>query len=157
MTQADNSELDEIEAPGPEVDDLDDLDEDDLVDDAVELDEDDLVDDEDVVIGDDPEDIEIPVASPVVEADDDDDDEEEEIDLDDVEAGLDVILKDRLVVEDEVEDEDEEEAPEIEDRTEGSTKVQPKRPEEFVCQSCFLVKHPRQLADEKRMLCLDCV
>ena len=33
----------------------------------------------------------------------------------------------------------------------------PKRPGEFVCQSCFLVKHPSQLADGKRMLCRDCV
>ena len=28
---------------------------------------------------------------------------------------------------------------------------------EFVCQSCFLVKHPSQLADDKAMLCADCV
>jgi hypothetical protein len=26
-----------------------------------------------------------------------------------------------------------------------------------VCQSCFLVKHPSQLADAKRKLCADCV
>lgn len=73
-----------------------------------------------------------------------------------MEAGLDVILKDRLVVLDE-EDEEEDETPDPEDRTEGSTKVLPKRPGEFVCQSCFLVKHPSQLADARRQLCRDCV
>jgi hypothetical protein len=26
-----------------------------------------------------------------------------------------------------------------------------------VCQSCFLVKHPSQLADANRLLCTDCV
>jgi hypothetical protein len=26
-----------------------------------------------------------------------------------------------------------------------------------VCQSCFLVKHPSQLADATRMYCRDCV
>jgi hypothetical protein len=57
-------------------------------------------------------------------------------------------------VEDEEEEEDE--TPDPEDRTEG-TKVRPRAPGEFVCQSCFLVKHPSQLADDKRMLCRDCV
>ncbi|MGH8999532.1 MAG: DUF4193 family protein, partial [Acidimicrobiia bacterium] len=33
----------------------------------------------------------------------------------------------------------------------------PKRPGEFVCRSCFLVKHPSQLADGERILCADCV
>ena len=73
-----------------------------------------------------------------------------------MEAGLDVILKDRLVVADEEEDE-EDEVPDAEDRAEGSTKVLPKRPGEFVCQSCFLVKHPSQLADPDRQFCRDCV
>ncbi len=86
----------------------------------------------------------------------DEDEDDDEIDPDDVEAGLDVILKDRLVVVDEEEDE-EDEVPDPEDRTEGPTKVLPKRPGEFVCQSCFLVKHPSQLADADRMYCRDCV
>ena len=42
-----------------------------------------------------------------------------------------------------------------EDRSDG--RVRPRAPGEFVCQSCFLVKHPSQLADEKRQLCADCV
>jgi len=74
-----------------------------------------------------------------------------------VEASLDVILKDRLVIEEEEEEEEEEEVPDAEERAEGAGKVVPKRPGEFVCQSCFLVKHPSQLADAKRMLCRDCV
>jgi hypothetical protein len=73
-----------------------------------------------------------------------------------VEASLDVILKERLVVVDD-EDDDDEEAPEGEDRADSPMKVLPKQPGEFVCQSCFLVKHPSQLADRERMLCRDCV
>ena len=83
-------------------------------------------------------------------------DDDEELEDDDVEASLDEILKERLVVPDEEED-DEEEVPDTEDRTDGATKVLPKQPDEFVCQSCFLVKHPSQLADAKRQLCRDCV
>ena len=87
---------------------------------------------------------------------DEEDDDEDELDPDDVEASLDVILKDRLVIEDAEVDEDEEQ-PEPEDRSEGAGAVVPKRPDEFVCQSCFLVKHPSQLADPKNQLCRDCV
>jgi hypothetical protein len=29
--------------------------------------------------------------------------------------------------------------------------------DEFLCESCFLVKHRRQLADATRLLCVDCV
>jgi hypothetical protein len=63
-------------------------------------------------------------------------------------------LKERLVVEDEVEDD---EPTDAEDRTEASERVLPKQPDEFVCRSCFLVKHASQLADKKRGLCRDCV
>src|SRR6266849_6389498 len=82
--------------------------------------------------------------------------EDEEDDDTDVEASLDVILKERMVV---VEDEDEEDEdePDTEDRSEGPMRVRPKQPGEFVCQSCFLVKHPGQLADPRGMLCRDCV
>jgi Domain of unknown function (DUF4193) len=37
-----------------------------------------------------------------------------------------------------------------------SVKVVPQQPTEFVCKSCFLVKHRSQLADKKRMFCRDC-
>ena len=54
-------------------------------------------------------------------------------------------------------EEDEDEAPDTEERGDGSLKVLPKQRDEFVCQSCFLVKHPSQLADAGRMYCRDCV
>ena len=38
-----------------------------------------------------------------------------------------------------------------------SVKVVPQQPTEFVCKSCYLVKHRSQLADKKRMYCRDCV
>ncbi len=73
-----------------------------------------------------------------------------------MEASLDVILKERLVVADD-EPEDDEEGTDVEDRAEMGERVLPKQPDEFVCRSCFLVKHPSQLADKKKMLCRDCV
>ena len=146
--EEESEEPEDLEDP-----DLDELSENDLVED------DDALDDEDALVDEEEEEPAAVEGAPVKAKTSDDDDEEEdedddEVDPDDVEASLDVILKDRLVVEDEEEDEDE---PDVEDRTEGPTKVQPKRPDEFVCQSCFLVKHPSQLADAKRQLCRDCV
>jgi hypothetical protein len=38
-----------------------------------------------------------------------------------------------------------------------AVKVVPQQPTEFVCKSCFLVKHRSQLADKKRLFCRDCV
>ncbi len=155
-------EDDDVVDDEPEVDDLEvDLDEDALVD----LDEEDPLDDDDIVEIDDDDDdavadevVEILTAAPalVVErsGEAEDEEEEEEPEDEDVEASLDVILKERLVVEDEPEDD---EATDQEDRTEGNERVLPKQPDEFVCRSCFLVKHPSQLADKKKMLCRDCV
>jgi hypothetical protein len=37
-----------------------------------------------------------------------------------------------------------------------TTKVLPIQQNEFVCKSCFLVKHRSQLADRRRELCRDC-
>ena len=110
---------------------------------------DDLDDDlDEVVVGDD-EVEEIPVAD--VRATEEED--EDVPDADDVEASLDVILKERLVVEDEVEDE---EAPEPDERGDGTERVLPKQSDEFVCSSCFLVKSSNKLADKKKKLCRDC-
>jgi hypothetical protein len=90
--------------------------------------------------------------------DDDEEEEDDELDPDDVEADLDTILKDRIAAQpDEADDEDDEEQPETDDRGDGTGRIQPRKPGEFVCQSCFLVKHPSQLADPQRMLCSDCV
>src|SRR5439155_20880000 len=84
--------------------------------------------------------------------------EEEEPEDEDVEASLDEILKERLVVADEEdEEEDEDEPPDPEERAESATKGVPKRPDEFVRQSCFPVKPPSQLAGGTRMLRRACV
>jgi Domain of unknown function (DUF4193) len=157
-------------APKEEIEDVpedlaelgdDDLDEDVLGDEEDLVGDVDVDDDDDVLVEVEIEEIdELLVAEPaaVVEPSgdkaDDDDDEEDEPEDEDVEASLDVILKERLVVEDEPEDE---EVPDTEDRAEGTERVLPKQPDEFVCRSCFLVKHPSQLADKKKMLCRDCV
>ena len=119
-------DIDEVEAP----------------DELIEEDLEELAEDDDDLIADDPLALE------------DDDDAVAVIEVD-VEASLDTILKERLVVE---EVEDDEETPEPEDRSgDGVERVLPKQPGEFVCRSCFLVKHGNQLADKKKMLCRDCV
>lgn len=143
----------------------DDFEEDDVASEP-ELDAD-LVDDDD--FGSPPlddEDILVEDSADVVEDEDLEDDEEDEVlDLeeelhpDDVEEPLDVLLLERtssgLLDEDEY-DEDEDDA-ESDERTEAGSRIPPKRPGEFVCRSCFLVKHPSQLADVERILCADCV
>jgi hypothetical protein len=152
-------------AAEPPVEELEDLEVEDLEDD--DIDEDALVDDEEDVLVDDDEDVLVdvvdldtevltpePVAVVERAAEDTEEEEEEEDEDEDVEASLDVILKERLVVEDEPDDE---EPTDVEDRSELSERVLPKQPDEFVCRSCFLVKHPSQLADKKKMLCRDCV
>ena len=90
--------------------------------------------------------------------DEDYEEDDEDEDSDDVEASLDVILKERLVVVDDEEDEDDEDdVGDVDERGDSPLRVLPKQPGEFVCQSCFLVKHPSQLADADAMLCRDCV
>jgi hypothetical protein len=100
------------------------------------------------------EETEVPVGKVTDDSEDDEDEEEE--DPDDVEADLDAILKDRIAVVEDDEDEEEEEVVDTKEDGEGG-KVRPRAPGEFVCQSCFLVKHPSQLADAKNQLCADCV
>jgi Domain of unknown function (DUF4193) len=142
----DEAELEELD---------DDLDEVDLDDDPID---DEVLDDE--VLEDDVVLVEPDRPVKVVPArdDEDDDDDEEEPDSDDVEASLDVILKERLVViDDEDDDDDDEDSPDGEERPDSVLKVLPKQPGEFVCQSCFLVKHPSQLADKEAMICRDCL
>jgi len=116
-----------------------------------------LVEDDELVGIEEPEEEE-EAEHPVVRvvAADDEDDDEDLVDPDDVEADLDTILKDRLVAADDEAEEDDEEV-EVDDRGDPVDRIQPKRPGEFVCQSCFLLKPPTQLADAKRRLCLDCV
>jgi Domain of unknown function (DUF4193) len=169
MATKKKAKVEEPAAESPDADDEATLEEEDL---DVDIDDEDVLEDIDVVtIEDDADDIvdldedeevadveEILTPSPaaVVEksGEGDEEEEEDEPDDEDVEASLDVILKERLVVEDEPEDE---EATDQEDKTEGNERVLPKQPDEFVCRSCFLVKHAGQLADKKKMLCRDCV
>jgi len=151
-------ELDEVEGPDELIEgDLDELaDDDDLIaeEDALVLPDDDDADV--VVVEEDLVEIDPKVPTKAAAAGEEaEEEEEEEPDDEDVEASLDTILKERLVVE---EVEDDEDAPEPEDRSgDGVERVLPKQPGEFVCRSCFLVKHPNQLADRKKMLCRDCV
>jgi hypothetical protein len=73
---------------------------------------------------------------------------------DDVEEALDVVLRERTAavgLEDEDDDFDE-----PAEGGEGGTKIVPRRDNEFLCKSCFLVLPRHQLADEARMICRDC-
>jgi hypothetical protein len=146
--------------------DEEDLDEDLEVD--LDLDDglgDDVLDDEDV-------DREIPVAvvtdETVTEAaaetttteDEDDDvlDLDEELHPDDVEEPLDVLLQERTAsatLEDDEEELEDEEI-DVDERGDGATRIVPRRADEFLCQSCFLVLPLRRLADEQRQFCDDC-
>ena len=151
----DEPEIDEEDLDGDLIDDVDDVD--DVLDD-----DDALIDDDDVVavIPDDPAAIiEIPVATPIVEESDDEDDDvvdlDEELHPDDVEEALDVVLRERTAAAGLEDEEDDEGEPD--DRGEGGTKIVPRRPGEFLCSSCFLVLPRNQLADDKQMLCRDCV
>ena len=137
-----------------DVDEPEDIEEGDL-DELGDDDDDDILDDDVAVVEDDVEipDV-VPVATPTPSEEDEEDEDDEEADEDDVEASLDVILKEKLVVADDDEPED---TADQDERVETTTKVLPKQPDEFVCQSCFLVKHPSQLADGDKLLCRDCV
>jgi hypothetical protein len=151
-------DIDEVEGP----DELIEAELEELADDDDLIVDDPLLDDDDEVVAvieveEEEPDVPTGTAKAVAKAagEEGDEDEEEEPDDEDVEASLDTILKERLVVE---EVEDDEESPEPEDRTgDGVERVLPKQPGEFVCRSCFLVKHGNQLADKKKMLCRDCV
>ena len=127
----------------------------DLPDEETEIDLEEIDDIEDLAEGevlDDDDDLEIAVDPATLRKSEDDDDDVP--DADDVEASLDVILKERLVVEDEAEDE---EVVESDDRGDANESVLPKQSDEFVCNSCFLVKHANQRANPKKDVCRDCV
>jgi Domain of unknown function (DUF4193) len=150
----------------PDLDD-EDLDEDVLEDEfADEDDDDDILDEEDLGEGEEIETELIDVvAVPGVlvtpaEGGDGDEEEDDVVDLDeelhpdDVEEALDVVLRERTVAAGLEEDEEEDEEPD--DRGEAGTKIVPRRENEFLCKSCFLVLPLHQLADPKRMICRDC-
>lgn len=154
----------------PELDDAeldDDLEEDDvLVEDADEVADDvDLLDDE---LAEGSPEVPVPVVTDAVvgaaTAADEDDDEEGVVDLDeelhpdDVEAPLDTLLQERTAsatLEDDEEELEEEEG-DGDDRADGPARIVPRRPDEFLCQSCFLLLPLRRLADPARQYCDDC-
>jgi len=152
----DEFENEEEEPSEPE--DLDaELDEEDEFGSDVDIDVEDVEDVDDVLVDDSDG------AAGAAEETEDEEDEvvdlEEELHPDDVEEPLDVLLLERTssgLLDEEEYDEDEDDG-EADDRSDPSTRIPPKRPGEFVCRSCFLVKHPSQLADAERMLCADCV
>jgi len=151
----DDDEFAEEEEEPSEPDDIEDLDEEDEFGSDIDVED---VDDDDVLVGEDSDD----VATLEDEAEDEEDevvDLEEELHPDDVEEPLDVLLLERTssgLLDEEEYDEDEDDS-ESDDRSDPGSRIPPKRPGEFVCRSCFLVKHPSQLADAGRMLCADCV
>jgi hypothetical protein len=77
------------------------------------------------------------------------------------EASLDEIIAkkaDEPAPEEEAEEESVLESGRGEERIEPlAVKVVPQQPTEFVCKSCYLVKHRSQLADKRKMFCRDCV
>jgi len=141
----------------------------DLVDDDLDIDVDVVADvdvDDELLAEEDPLNV---VAKPVVgtaapveesteEEDDDVVDLEEELHPDDVEEPLDVLLHERTKA-----DRLEEEASDLEDedlepdeKGDVSARVVPRRDDEFLCRSCFLVKPLSQLARGEKDLCRDC-
>lgn len=130
----DEDELDSEELQAPEHDD--ELDEeidgeidDDTLDDAVVADEEETEEDDG------------PASSArrrVRAGEEEDEDDDDILSPDDVEADLDRILKDRMVASDEeAEQEDEDDV--VEERTDPGDRLQPKRPDETLCSSCFLL------------------
>ncbi len=88
-----------------------------------------------------------------------DDDLSQDNDDPDTEAALDELLAPWLesvaaVEDDDVDDDDVDDSDEAED---DLAEVVPlRRPDEFLCRACFLLKHTSQLADPARNLCRDC-
>ena len=136
----DSEDLEELEVEDDDSDD-EDLDEepDDLDDDEEfeeESDEDSDSDDSD----DDDDSEEDSSRRRKAKDDESDDDDDEMLSPDDVEADLDMILKDRMVAANEDgEDEEEEATPSVDEKAEAIDGIQPKRADEQLCSSCFLL------------------
>lgn len=124
--EIDPEEIDEeLDLEGDEEIDLDE----DFV--ETEFEEDDELDEDDEETAED-------VGTTVVrKASEEDEDDDDMLAPDDVEADLDTILKDRLASENAGEGDEEE--VEVEERGSGDDALQPKRPDEILCSSCFLL------------------
>ncbi|HEX9505941.1 MAG TPA: DUF4193 family protein [Acidimicrobiia bacterium] len=160
MSDEDFNDSPDLELEDDLVEDDDPLDDDLVVEADVEADDVDLLDD-DLELSP-----EVPVAvvtdDTATETEDEEDegvvDLEEELHPDDVEEPLDVLLQERTAVaalDDDEEDLEEEDA-DADDRVDGPTRIVPRRPDEFLCQSCFLLLPLRRLADKERQFCDDC-
>ncbi|MEO5841542.1 MAG: DUF4193 family protein [Acidimicrobiales bacterium] len=127
------------------------------IDPEADLVDDDLVDDEvaDPLVEEEEEE-EAPAAARKRRATEDEDEDEELVDPDDVEADLDTILKDRIASGDDEQDDEDEEEVAPEPGADAADRVVPRRADEFVCESCFLVKHASQRVGDGN-LCRDCV
>lgn len=145
---------DELDIDSPDIEGEDD----EVFDDEVDGEE--LEGDIDEVLGDDLE--EDFVEPEVGAADDDDDDDEEEGEGDDGDEALDELEAEELeLIDDEVSesllvDEVAELRAIRREELTMNVEAQAVRAGEFVCQSCFLVKRQTQLANRKKMICLDC-
>ena len=102
-------------------------------------------------------------ATPAAAGDESEDEDDENLDLeeelhpDDVEEPLDVLLAERTAAERMDEDEAElEDDDEPDNPADGGGKIVPRRDDEFLCRSCFLVKPLSQLAKGEKDLCRDC-
>jgi hypothetical protein len=82
----------------------------------------------------------------------DEDEAENEDGGKDVEAGLEAVLRERVVGAEHEEDGQ----PTVDTAHLSETTVLPRQPGEFVCGSCFLVKRHSQLADQESLRCGDC-
>lgn len=135
-------------------DDIIDPDEVELDDDIEDLDEDlddEFEDDLDVVLDEDLEDV-----------DDDDEDEIDDTDVEDADEALEDLEAEELELMDDEASQEllVDEAAELRAirREELTMNVEAaaKQSDEFVCQSCFLVKRSSQLANRRKMICRDC-
>ena len=116
-------EVDDLELDGDEI-----LEDDDILEEDDDFEEDDDTDTVDDGVLDKPA---------AKKAGDDEDDDDDMVAPDDVEEDLAEILKDRLASEQVAAEE--EEAEEVDERATGEDALQPKRADEVLCNSCFLL------------------
>ncbi len=143
-----DDELDVDDEIDEELDLDDDLDTDEQTDDEIVLDGIEGVGIDELPLEEDGDEDDVEEADEADEADEEDSDDTDD---DEVESALDDILRERFVVT-EVDDEEE-----VDESGDTVVRVKPRQPDEFVCQSCFLVKSMIQLADADKMFCRDCV
>jgi hypothetical protein len=80
----------------------------------------------------------------------------EEEEPEEVEVGLDELLRERFEGKEDVDYEQEAAARWVLLATEKDEEPRPRAADEFVCQSCFLIKSRAQLAAASRSICKDC-